>query len=115
MNIAVRLHNADYPRLRFLLMPVGRTLKDVDIYGLDFDGNAIFAQVTFFEKDSPQSQEKIQRLKEYKGSGSKLLYFCRMGKIGNTVDKSDILFIPAEEVEDWVKENHRYCQKLFSI
>lgn len=100
----LRFHNADYPQLSFLLMPVGRTLKDVDIYGLDSDGNEIFAQVTFFEKDSPQSQEKIQRLKEHKGAGNKLLYFCRTGKTGKFVDKSDILFIPAEDVEEWSRK-----------
>ncbi len=112
----LRLHgNNDYPRLSFLLMPVGRTLKDVDIYGLDSDGNEIFAQVTFFKKDSPQSQEKVQRLKDYKGVGNKLLYFCRTGKIGKPVDEGDVLFIPVEDVEKWVKENHHYCQQLFSI
>jgi hypothetical protein len=34
------------PQLQSLLLPVGRTLKDVDIIGIATDGKQIFAQVT---------------------------------------------------------------------
>ncbi len=34
------------PRLQSLLLPVGRTLKDVDFVGISTDGKRVFAQVT---------------------------------------------------------------------
>jgi hypothetical protein len=35
------------PRLQSLLLPVGRTLKDVDFVGIATDGKRVFAQVTY--------------------------------------------------------------------
>lgn len=64
----------DLPRLRYLLLPVGRTLKDVDVYALAEDGRKIFVQVTYRSRDF-SFQEKVSRLKAYGQDGAHLVFF----------------------------------------
>jgi hypothetical protein len=54
--------NDEYPRLRRLLVPVGRTLKDVDIYGIDDTNREIFAQVTYSGKRGSAYEDKRDRI-----------------------------------------------------
>jgi hypothetical protein len=64
------------PNLVHLLLPVGRTMKDIDIYGLADDGKRIFAQVTFLPLD--QARWKIDRLLPYKDADRyHLILFCQ--------------------------------------
>ena len=63
------------PRLAHLLLPSGRTMRDIDITGIADDGKMLLAQVTF----SPLSsvQWKIQRLRPYQDRKRvHLLLFC---------------------------------------
>ena len=52
-----------------LLMPIGRTMRDVDIFGIDNKGQIVFAQVTFGKGSDINNKRK--RLAEFKGH----LYF----------------------------------------
>jgi len=62
------------PQLAHLLLPVGRTMKDVDIVGIATDGKPLFAQVTFYNLS--QSSEKLGRLRSYGSAGAHLILFC---------------------------------------
>lgn len=63
------------PRLRYLLLPPGRTMRDVDIVGVADDGRWVFGQVTHLRQESADS--KLEQLRQY-GEGSKahLVLFC---------------------------------------
>lgn len=62
------------PVLGRLLLPVGRTLRDVDIAGLASDGSRILAQVTHL--NSAKCGSKRLALRAYKGKRNHLLFFC---------------------------------------
>ncbi len=64
------------PRLVSLLLPTGRTLKDIDIYGLDSNGNNIVYQVTNAQHNSSTSQSKIERLKQLASPSATLILIC---------------------------------------
>lgn len=66
------------PMLRHLLLPPGRTLKDLDIVGLATDGRRIMAQVTYAAHGSKLVGEKLERLRPYAGEGNPhLVLFCQ--------------------------------------
>jgi hypothetical protein len=48
------------PILVHLLLPVGRTMKDVDIYGIASDGRKVHAKVTYLELE--RASDKFLRL-----------------------------------------------------
>jgi hypothetical protein len=102
----------DLPRLRYLLLPVGRTLKDVDVYGLAEDGRELFAQVTYHTRGSRSSDEKVDKLRVYGEGGAHLVYF---GKGEDAVTKGGIHFVSAEDqVLAWIKEQSpEYRSSLF--
>jgi hypothetical protein len=63
------------PCLAHLILPVGRTMKDLDILGLATDGKRIFAQVTFVPFQ--QATGKMAGLRTYRSAGgSHLILFC---------------------------------------
>jgi hypothetical protein len=67
------------PRLAHLILPVGRTMKDIDIIGIAKDGKRIFAQVTFAPFEAVYW--KLNRLRHYKSEdGDHLLLFCDVEK-----------------------------------
>lgn len=57
-----------------LLMPIGRTLKDLDIIGLGSKGEYVAAQVTF-EPDDPDVDAKCKSLMSYNDEPESKLYF----------------------------------------
>jgi hypothetical protein len=64
------------PRLEHLLLPTGRTLKDLDILGIASDGHPLCAQVTL--ADRVQAAWKLERMKAYAtDSSAHLILFCR--------------------------------------
>lgn len=63
------------PVLRHTLMPVGRTLKDIDIFGISETGRIISAQVTY--KLLEPNGSKLRKLDAYLQSGGHTIYFCR--------------------------------------
>lgn len=113
----LRYRGGNHPRLHFLLLPVGRTLKDVDIYGLDNSGSEVLAQVTYHKPGSKQFDEKLSRLKLYSNShkDTKLVYFCNCGEPS---DSGGVHLIPVREGEDsvlsWIKQNSVYSSALFT-
>jgi hypothetical protein len=63
------------PRLAHLVLPPGRTMKDIDILGVARDGKRLVAQVTF--EPMPNASWKIERLQPYRDSQqAHLILFC---------------------------------------
>lgn len=64
------------PRLACLLLPVGRTMKDIDIYGLSDSGKMILGQVTYLSLGACGKKKKA--LLSYADAGrNALVLFCR--------------------------------------
>lgn len=63
------------PILRHTLMPVGRTMKDIDILGVSESGKIISAQVTF--KCLSANGPKLKKLDPYGAQGNDTIYFCK--------------------------------------
>src|SRR5215469_17693150 len=61
-------------RLAHLLLPVGRTMKGIDICGITTSGHTLFAQVTY--RGIEDCQEKIDKLLAYRDSGRNILFSC---------------------------------------
>lgn len=99
---------AECPTLKRLLLPVGRTLKDVDIYGYAADGKTLFAQVTYSNKYEVNG--KIQDLQKYDDSRSHLVFFCNCEDVEY---EGNVLFIPVERVQKWLENDKRYQNRLF--
>lgn len=82
------------PQLAHLLLPVGRTMKDVDIYGMATDGGLIFGQVTYLEYE--QSTGKRERLRQLQnGTTTHRILFCRT-TASRVVD--GIVVVPLDQV-----------------
>lgn len=82
------------PILVHLLMPVGRTMKDIDILGLADDGRRIFVQVTY--RPLAQSRWKIDRLLPYRDADhSYLILFCRAE---SPAEADGVSVVPIQEV-----------------
>lgn len=97
----------DLPHLQFLLMPPGRTLKDVDLYGICRSGKLLFGQVTY--KSQSSSKSKIDELRTYKGSDSELLFFCDCA----SVERSDeVTFVPNSLLDEWMDSNRPHTEGL---
>jgi len=111
----LRCHDIEgLPKLKWLLLPVGRTMKDVDIYGLTTGGKKLFAQVTFLKKHPAADQitNKIKKLGKYQGSGAQLIMFCRCDVRGV---EGDIYYVPVEtDVFKWLENNQDYASLCFS-
>lgn len=104
--------NSDIPRLHRLLLPVGRTLQDIDLHGVAEDGREIFAQVTYHSRNSSDARAKVSALKAYSGRDAHLVFFCR-GEGSET--EEGIRFVSVEsEVMNWLKnEPNLYRAALF--
>lgn len=105
----------DLPVLSRLLLPVGRTLEDVDIYGLTTDGSRLYAQVTHHTEGSGAAGKKARRLREYldsTGDRVDLVSFCRGSTLGS--DQSSTRFVSVdEEVLPWITAQGIYWDILF--
>jgi hypothetical protein len=100
------------PKLKYLLLPVGRTMKDIDIWGLTDKNKNLFAQITF--SDDPKSiADKNERLQACHRKGkNELLLFYPCGKIRSD---NDILCIPTEMVEAWLLKIPTLKKACFSL
>lgn len=106
------------PQLRYLLLPPGRTMENVDIYGLSNDNKKIFAQVTYLEEsETTKFKHKVDKLKNYNYNHSYLLMFCNRNRLDcPDVDKKDnILYIQLNIVEKWLKQPGQkdFADRLF--
>jgi hypothetical protein len=81
------------PSLETLLMPVGRTMKDVDIYGLTVGGQEIFAQVTYHPLEHAAPKRAV--LDQYATKDRYTILFCRASAIWQD---GLVLVFPIEEV-----------------
>lgn len=77
-----------------LLLPIGRSLVDIDIYGIRASGEKTVAQVTQQSAHS-KVNEKCQRLCEYEGAGVNLIFF---GPREARFDLEPIRYIAIEDV-----------------
>lgn len=101
---------AECPVLERLMLPVGRTLKDVDILGCATDKKLLFAQVTYGKK--AEAKTKIQSLEAYEDSNSHLVFFCDCEAVHV---ENGVLFIPWKRVENWLKQDKEYLRRLLLI
>ncbi len=67
-------HSVGLPYIRSLLLPVGRTLKDIDILGISDTGRRVFVQVTY--RSLTDASTKLAHLKRYASRDAELLLFC---------------------------------------
>jgi len=65
------------PRVATLLVPVGRTMQDVDIVGLTEDGTHVYVQVTYRERADAETERKLSILCDLVGQGKKAVLACR--------------------------------------
>jgi len=87
------------PRLAHLLLPVGRTMKDVDIIGIGSDGRKILCQVTFFNE--VESSEKLKSLKSFSGGDNhRPIFFCNTTSF---LDCDDVYLVPLQKIFDSFK------------
>ena len=63
------------PRVAALLLPVGRTLRDLDAVGLTEDGRRVVVQVTHHHRDAVG--DKFDRLEACAADGDEAVLFCR--------------------------------------
>jgi len=61
--------------VKALLLPIGRGLMDIDIYGIGENNERIVAQVTH-STNPIVIQDKLVRLKEYQSENSRLFFFA---------------------------------------
>jgi len=113
----VRVENRkmkDLPRLKMLLAPIGGSMKDIDIAGLDSNGRYIFAQVSQV-KDTRVEEEKIERLRRMGDKESSLIYFGpKKTRQRSKYEKEGIRYVAIEEV---FKESssHRELKSLIEL
>jgi hypothetical protein len=98
----------DCPTLEVLLLPVGRTLQDVDIYGYAKGKKRIFAQVTNRPVDERTCKQKIEKLELYQGAANHLVFFCKCPELKK--GENGILFVPLSQVFEWLKSNEDYVK-----
>lgn len=93
----LRLNSKIKGHIQHILMPIGRTMKDIDIYGLNKKGEKVFVQVTY---DS-EEKWKINALKKFKGFNNILIY------AGDVDEKEEdgVIFINIDNIYCWLKKH----------
>lgn len=82
------------PQLSSLLVPIGRSMKDIDIMGVGIDGRAIISQVTWY--DDKIAAGKIQALRKYVGTDDATgIVFCNCTEIG---EHEGVVLFPLKQV-----------------
>ncbi len=116
----------DLPVLKRLLLPVGRGLQDVDVYGVAEDGALVYAQVTNYRVRSKSATEKAERLGAYRsayanqevgvdvrGTGVHLVFF---GVGEGVFDVEDVAVVSVNtEVEPWMLSDPDHRRGLFGV
>lgn len=81
----------DLPRIATYLTPIGRTMADIDIYGLTSEGTRVIVQVTYGQI----TDRKIRALEQFKNDpDNRILYFCN--PVGMKVIPEYIKIFPLE-------------------
>jgi hypothetical protein len=101
-----------------LLLPVGGTLKDIDIYGVDTKGQLVYAQVTYHRIGDTPAKRKASQLAEYvsRAADNAKLVFFGTGPVPETNDLFDrIIYVSADkEVLPWLKDDALYRNVFFA-
>lgn len=84
---------AGVPTLSSLLLPIGRTAKDIDIYGVATDGKRLIAQVKYTHKES-FVQDLVDRY------GKEDCHLILFSGVSNSVMDGPVLQISLNEVYD---------------
>lgn len=96
-----------------LLMPIGRTLENVDIHGIDKDGRDILAQVTYAD-DYKKVKEKADNLRELKGGNTALIFFGQESQREKfQKDYSDVAYVSLERVFETIDKDKK-LRKIIS-
>ena len=82
--------------LSSLLMPIGRTLRSIDIWGLGPEGKEVLAQVTHSSEEKVIA-EKIATLRSFSGDASVLFFF---GPESGKVEHNGVEYVSIEKVFD---------------
>jgi hypothetical protein len=78
MPIFEKIGEVSNARMRQLLLPIGRSMRDVDICGITDSGKTLFAQVTFHQIDTAEAKQKLASLEAFSDGGENVLvFFCR--------------------------------------
>ena len=80
--------------LSALVLPIGGTMRDVDIWGIDENGERVVAQVTQ-TNDPTTIKSKMDALREHQGEGTKLIFF---GPESCRVQDPDVRYVAVEDV-----------------
>ena len=89
------------PHLDMLLMPPGRTLKTVDIYGrATGDDGRLFVQVT--NRTRKAAEGKTAGLRDLRGPKNHLLMVCESDDV---VSEDEVTFVPISLVDEWIQQN----------
>jgi hypothetical protein len=106
----LRKHSSnEIPRLKYLLLPPGRTMKSIDIYGIAEDGKKIFVQVTHITKDEAKANKKTDCFDDFPKGSNYCLFFCNCEKIEN---EDGIIFVPYQLIETWLDQDRPYFKSL---
>ncbi len=62
------------PMLACLKLSIGKTLKDIDLYGVDVNGKILVAQVTYH---TTKKKIKLERLQKFADGGMSVILFCQ--------------------------------------
>lgn len=68
------------PRIEALLLPVGRTMKDIDILGIDDNGNKVVVQVTYSHSDDVGWKREALRRYVKGRRNTRAVMFCDTSK-----------------------------------
>ena len=85
------------PQLETLLLPVGRTLRDVDICGIGRDGRRVLAQVTNYRYPGKAAEPKVRKLAGYGDSDTVLLFICQTTEV---VKEGSVVIVPLDLLFD---------------
>lgn len=62
-------------RIKYQLLQTGHNMRDIDIYGVNYAGNKIYGQVTFYNTNNGKINKKIDKLKPYlKGNNIVIMF-----------------------------------------
>lgn len=95
------------PRLEYLLAPVGRTRKDVDIFGLTKRGRKTYAQVT--HATLAGAQRKLDALRKYNSERNALVLFCDTERVQSD---NGVTIIPVSHVWNWAQTQRVLSRRL---
>jgi len=91
-------------KLQYLLLGVGRTMEDIDIYGITIKGQELVAQVTFSE-DNKKNKRKKERLREFSNKNFIKIFFSNED---NSQENDEIYNVTLQKVwDDFAKEEPR--------